>query len=238
MRPLFQTSGFRLLFCLLPLVAGIGCCGPMACGPIGGGSLCGMSSCDGPVLALGGGCNHGCSDGGCSAGSCGGCQDGCGELYVDEWINTPPSCDQCDQCGNHQGQSCQACRPILSGFASLWGYRRDPGLGGVSCPPMTCGCDSCGGSSCDSCGGCDSGCSGGCSSCGGGEIGGQPMMEGEYIVEEPYAMSGSRPIPMHPTSAPQVVEAKPAIKPYQPQRTKQIFRPKTQVAGPTVRRSH
>ncbi len=127
-----------------------------------------------------------------------------------------PSCDHCDSCGNHQGQTCQACRPILSGFASLWGYRRDPGCGGVSCPPMTCGCDSCS-SGCDSCGSCDGGCDscggGGCSSCGHGASSGETMMDGEYIVEEPYAMSGSRPVPMQPTHAAQIVEARPSIKP-------------------------
>ncbi len=113
MRPSFLTAGFRatglaLFASLMPLLAGVGCCGPMACGPIGCGSMCGMNSCDGPVLALGGGCGSG------SCGGCGSCQDGCGELYVDEWINTPPECDNCDSCGNHHGQSCQACRPILS----------------------------------------------------------------------------------------------------------------------------
>ncbi len=67
-------------------------------------------------------------------------------------------------------------------------------------------------------------------------MGGETMMDGEYIVEEPYAMSGSRPMPMQPTHAAQIVDAKPAIKPYQPQRTKQIFRPKTNVAGNTGHR--
>lgn len=243
MRPSILTAGFRttglaLVASLLPLLAGVGCCGPMACGPIGCGNLCGMNSCDGPLLGLGAGCGHG-SCNGCGNSGCSSCQDGCGELYVDEWINTPPQCDNCDNCGNHHGQTCQACRPILSGFASLWGYRRDPGCGGVSTPPMTCGCNRCS-SGCDSCGSCEGGCDscgGGCSSCGHGG-GGETMMDGEYIVEEPYAMSGSRPVPMQPTHAAQIVEAKPSIKPYQPQRTKQIFRPKTNVAGAPAPRSN
>ncbi len=91
----FQTAGFRatglaLIASLLPLLAGVGCCGPMACGPIGCGNLCGMNSCDGPLLALGGGCGHSSCGGACGNSGCSSCQNGCGELYVDEWINTPP----------------------------------------------------------------------------------------------------------------------------------------------------
>ncbi len=187
-----------------------GCCGPMACGPIG----CNTCGSSGPLMALG------------SHGACSGC-DGCGERYVDEWINHPPSCDPCDACGNHNGQSCDSCRPMFDGFKSLWGYRRDCGC--TACGSATCdgGCETsdCGSGGCDSCGGCES--------CGGtGDYASQETM-GHYVDS-----SSAIPMPQRhrPSLAPQIVEAKPAIKPYQPQRTKQIFRPKGAVAGgPNVR---
>jgi hypothetical protein len=177
-----------------------GCCGPMACGPMSCGS---------------------CSSGPVMAGSCGGCSsgcDGCGERYIDEWINHPPTCDPCDSCGNHNGQSCTSCRPMFDGFKSLWGYRRDCGCG-------QSGCDGCGTASHD--GGCDSGCESGCQSCGGGHVGMADHEMGHHYVDSSSAI----PMPHRPSPAPQIVEAKPAIKPYQPQRTKQIFRPKGAIAG-------
>ena len=173
-----------------------GCCGPMACGPM----ACG-----------------GCNSGPLMAGSCGGCDsgcDGCGERYFDEWINHPPTCDPCDSCGNHNGQSCTACRPMFNRFKSLWGYRRDCGCGQASCG----GCDA---------SGCDSGCSSGCESCGGGHMAASEHEMGHHYVDSSAAI----PVPSRPSPAPQIVEAKPAIKPYQPQRTKQIFRPKGAVAN-------
>lgn len=164
-----------------------GCCGPMACGPMGYGPCS-----SGPLMAFGGGC------------------DGCGETYIDEWINHPPSCDSCDSCGNHSGQSCGSCRPIFSGLKSLWGYRRD------------CGCDS----GCSS--GCDSSCDGGCQSCGGGQhYAGAEM--GHHYVDSSHAI----PMPHQPSHTPQIVEPRPVVKPYEPQRTKQIFRPRNSVAGET-----
>lgn len=144
---------------------------------LGGGLL--MTGCCGPMM-------------------CGSCDTGCGELYIDPWINEPAKPDPCDSCGNYNGQSCGSCRPVLSGLATLWGYRYDGGCDsgcdsfgsgfepacGIEAP---CGgCDSCSGGfepACGieaSCGGCDS-CSGGfepacgieapcggCDSCSGG----------------------------------------------------------------------
>jgi hypothetical protein len=190
---------------ILTAILSSGCCGPMACGPMACGPM-GCGGCGtGPLMAIGAGC--------------GGC-DGCGERYIDEWINHPPSCDQCDSCGNHNGQSCDQCRPIFDGLKSLWGYRRD------------CGCDS---GSCDSgcSGGCDGGsCGGGCSSCGGG----QEYM-GDEMGHDSMHSSAAIPMPHQPSPAPRIVNAKPMVQPYQPQRTKQIFRPKGSVAGSVPRSS-
>lgn len=195
------------VICLATLML-TGCVGPAACGPMG----CGSGGCgtSGP-LAL------------ASCGGCGSC-DGCGELYIDPWINEPADChDPCDQCGNHNGQSCGKCRSVFSGFASLWGYRCDapcgdcgsgscgggcaaPILGG--CGGCDTGCDSCASSCCGD-GGCDSM---GCSSCGGSSmhenpiyIGGDSLPPGSYVESDPT----------------------PA---YQPRRSKQIFTPRGSVA--------
>lgn len=195
----YRGTPARLMMvsCLVALGLATGCCGPMACGPVGCGP-CGS----GPLMAAGS-CGGGCR----------GC-DGCGERYIDEWINHPPTCDPCDACGNHNGQSCTACRPMFEGIKSLWGYRRDCG-----CESTGCGCESAG---------CDShGCGGGCESCGDGHA----SMAGEEMGHHYVDSSSAIPMPHMPSPAPQIVEAKPAIKPYQPQRTKQIFRPKGSVAG-------
>lgn len=157
-----------LSFCFLSLAlfGFTGCVGPMAHGPLGG--------CCGPEVAS----DHS---------SC----TGCGELYVDPWINEPANCvDPCDMCGNHNGQSCGKCRPMFEGIGSLWGYRcgddcgdcGDPGcavscgggfLGGDACG---CGAELCGGACGVASCGCDGGCAGscdsgcGCNSCGGGDV--------------------------------------------------------------------
>ncbi len=164
-----------------------GCVGPMSCGPCGGNGPLAMNSCNG----------------------CGACE-GCGELYIDPWINEPPCSDPCDKCGNHNGQSCGKCRSIFDGFESLWGYR------------CQSGCDECGSASCG--GGCGASCGGalggGCDSCGGGgcdscSSGQDPM----YISSDPI-----------PTT--EYVESMPS-KVYQPRRTKQIFTPRGGVATGT-----
>jgi len=97
----------------------------------------GLTGCVGP---MGAGCRDSCT--------------GCGELYIDPWINHPADCtDPCDSCGNYNGQTCGQCRSIFAGAKSLWGYR--------------CGCDPapvklsdrCFAPDCNRpCDGCDSGC--------------------------------------------------------------------------------
>jgi len=174
------------------LTLGSGCVGPMACGPMG---------CSGPIVAAHGKCGSGCGD------AC----NGCGERYYDEWINHPPSCtDPCDSCGNYHGQSCHACRPILSGFKSIWGYRCDP-------PPVGCpraGCDNLG---------CRGGCDSQCGSCGGGHhysVPHEAMMD-QMPVEVPY----NEPIDSQSSlySQPRIVRGSAGVKPFQPQRSRQIF---------------
>lgn len=183
-----------------------GCVGPRACG----------SSC-GPISLA---CN-----------GCGECE-GCGELYVDPWVNEPANCcDPCDQCGNYGGQSCGRCRTMFNGIASLWGYRcGDCGCGDTSCGGCDAGgCDSggcgCGESSCD--GGCDAscGCESGCDSC--CDSPGTMMNEGEVIYQ-----SGETHLSRAPTPA-EVIEVMPAEMPYKPSRTRKIFRTRPSLAeGP------
>jgi len=215
----YQSPSFFLSLALVTAALATGCCGPMACGGMGRNS-CGMQT-------LGSNC------GGCGGG-CDSCGEACGETYIDEWINHPPTCDPCDSCGNHNGQTCNGCRPMFQGFRSLWGYRCDRG-------PV--GCQRCESSCETSCGCGDSGCDGGCSSCGGGDGGCSSCGGGGHAAHqtmghqmELYAdTSAAMPMPLRPTHAPHIVQAKPAIKPYQPQRTKQIFRPKATVATSSAR---
>ncbi|WP_235908449.1 hypothetical protein [Roseiconus nitratireducens] len=108
----------------------------------------GTAGCVGP---MGAGCCGPAVTGSCD-GQCDSCT-GCGELYVDPWINQPADCvDPCDACGNYNGQSCGKCRSVFAGFKSLWGYRCgcDPGPVAMS--------DRC--FAPDRCQGCDSGCDG------------------------------------------------------------------------------
>ena len=141
------------------ILAGGGCVGPMACGPAG---------CDGPGLVT---LHHRNASG------------HCGEWYVDPWVNHPAAaCDPCDGCGNHHGQSCGHCRPIFSGFRSLWGYRQDP-------PPSGChlhGCDSCHESV----------------HVGGGHLHGQPLPPGTRMVPPNGPSRPSRGIPTPAPEAP------------------------------------
>ena len=150
-----------ILFLGVAMLSG-GCCGPMwHPGGCASGS-CGVGSCGT------GSCGSSCGDG---CGPCG----GCGELYIDPWINDPADCcDPCDSCGNYNGQSCGKCRGVFAGVKSLWGYKCDDG----------CGCDTgCDGGSCGY-GGCDGGACGG-DSCGCGS--GYPEMHHEYSGGEVYS---------------------------------------------------
>jgi hypothetical protein len=106
------------------------------------------AGCCGTIPGAGpGACTSGCDS---NCGQCDACT-GCGELYVDPWINHPADCvDPCDACGNFNGQSCGKCRSIFAGYKSLWGYR-------FACdPPPTKFSDRCFAPSCSNgCGGCD-----------------------------------------------------------------------------------
>ena len=210
-------------------VAMTGCVGPMGAGcraPMGGPGSC--DSCDS-------GCDSGCGDA-----SCGGCDSctGCGELYVNPWINHPADCvDPCDACGNYNGQSCGKCRSVFTGIRSLWGYRCDCGPAPIAmtdrCFAPACS-SGCGG--CDSCitepacgceGACDCnvvepgcgleptcGCEGGCNCGGGVELHSYGPTAGEYIIED----QGQVPLPPDATT-------------YKPSRTRKIFNPRTETAS-------
>lgn len=146
-----------LICCVATLALSLsaGCCGPMWT------AGCRTGTCDGGLCASPISIGHAACDGGCGAcaGGCSAC-DGCGELYIDPWINHPADCcDPCDSCGNHNGMSCGKCRPVFSGIKSLWGYR---------CVDNCGGCDDCASGPFNTCGG--GGCDGGCSECGHGEV--------------------------------------------------------------------
>lgn len=148
----------------------------------------------------------------CGPLACGpvGCRGGCGECYIDPWINDPaPCCDPCNHCGEFTGQRCTTCRPFFSGVPSLWGYRYDAGC-----------CDSCGHGGAVGMGvghgGCADGCCDGASGSisvpphGSRRIGPEEVPPGETILEDADAESQS----------------------YMPSRNRQIFRPR----GPVVSR--
>ncbi|QDV67806.1 hypothetical protein Poly24_15100 [Rosistilla carotiformis] len=167
-------------------IAGCDSCGSGGCEP-----TCGFNGGYEPACGFDGGCGDpGCGCGGpvcdpccinpcavvCglfrSIGSCifgcGGCNSGCGTLYVDEWASCPPACcDPCNSCGDYvggggcgcgggcDGGSCGPVGPACGrGLASIWGFR----YMGTSCGGGGCGCSagSCG--SYGSSGGC--GCQG------------------------------------------------------------------------------
>lgn len=134
-----------------------GCVGPMGggCCNTNGGAVCGAKFCDS--------CDSGCGDPTCVG--CDSCT-GCGELYVDPWINHPADCvDPCDSCGNFNGQSCGKCRPIFAGFKTLWGYRCgcDPGPVATTdrsfAPRCSAGCTGCDSCSVEPACGCEGACS-------------------------------------------------------------------------------
>lgn len=167
-----------ILLLLISFVLSTGCCGPLWRAGGCAGVACGVP---GGSCGVAGGCGSGgCGSGGCGDG-CGSC-DGCGELYIDPWINHPADCcDPCDSCGNHNGMSCGQCRSVFTGIKSLWGYR---------CADNCGGCESCDAGPFNTCGG--GGCDGGCSDCGGSVS--APM------GHQPYEVHGSMNAPMPPGS--------------------------------------
>lgn len=151
--------------------------------------------------------------------TCAGCDqcDGCGELYVDPWINHPAErCDPCDGCGNYNGQSCGKCRSVFGGFPTLWGYRSTP----VGCDG--CGVAGCAGTCHEGLSGCDS-CDSGCSGCQGEILNMDPM-------EVPHAGGQAMRI-VEPTPAGKVIVAQPSDSRYQPHRSRQIFRDRQNLAS-------
>lgn len=119
-------------FCSLVLAStlfGSGCCCFPCLNPCGG-------CCLPRTITWNGGCNEcgpGAPCGGCGLwpGLCSGrnCDQGCGEVYVNEWVSDPPDCcDPCDQCHGQFTGNCGPCclgpaQRILSAFH---GYRYCP----------------------------------------------------------------------------------------------------------------
>ena len=156
-----------------------------------------------------------CATGGCASDPC----NGCGDLYVDPWVNEPASCcDPCDSCGNYNGQSCGACRPMMAGFPTLWGYRCSP-----DCEPASCGinlglCGGCDSSSCD--GACDAYVDG-CADCASGDYGGGscPSCNAGVTHNDGVIYSGQ------PTVTDEIISES-SEPPYKPHRTRKIFQPR------------
>lgn len=73
------------------------------------------------------------------------CGDGCGEVYIGEWISTPPTPDPCDVCGNFTGYCNHQMyrpsqQPVRRALSLLAGVRdADTGCGGCG----QVGCDDC-----------------------------------------------------------------------------------------------
>ncbi|MEQ8790760.1 MAG: hypothetical protein RIC55_30965 [Pirellulaceae bacterium] len=100
-------------------------CGPTGCGAVGGAGAC--HSCG--EVGCGGACMSGPLQMARQMATCGA---GCGNLYINEWINDPPDrCDPCDDCGNWGPRGCKSRVWGRQGFTSLWGYRADMGGGGA-----------------------------------------------------------------------------------------------------------
>ena len=179
-----------------------GCCvGPLACGP----KACGP-------IAVGDPC-----------GGCGQC-DGCGELYIDPWINHPPDCcDPCDTCGNFNNQSCGKCRSVFAGVKTIWGYRCDDGCD--SCGEAQCGCDAA--PACEPACGCDS-CVQQEASCG-IEIDASCGTETMHMGGIPMANDRAIRIMPAPTTAQAITTTKPGLRTY-PQGTPRIFKARPDVA--------
>ncbi len=125
-----MQSSTQCFFAFLVALSGLlaGCCsvgGPVGCGSCGVSNSCG-TACPGLL--------HGELAGRVRDAITGGCCSGCGEVYYDEQINEPPTCDPCRGCGEFTGANCGACRPLFERLRDLW------------CAPCgtSCSCDSAG----------------------------------------------------------------------------------------------
>jgi hypothetical protein len=172
----------RLLFALIlaGLASAAGCCCTQTCGDPCGGPGCNTCCFSWPRPIVWNGCCNDCGPGPCESccdcpQECGIlpwfwrnriCGQGCGDVYVGEWISDPPDCcDPCDPChGCYIGpQGCCNLGPLQRLLAALHGYSY--------CPPPDCG---------PVCGLCNKGCctadhvgyelqgEAGCATCGGG----------------------------------------------------------------------
>jgi hypothetical protein len=115
-----MTSKSRFCWLLMSLLslASVGCCCTQG--------LTTCNSCDGRMCASG------------PLASLASCRSGCGEVYVDEWLNSPPCIDDCGYgncgtCGPRNG------RPLLSFARMIVGLPFNAGCGGCDG-----GCSSCG----------------------------------------------------------------------------------------------
>ncbi len=129
-----MQSSTQYSFAFLLALCGIlsGCCGvqrQVGCGSCGVTGAC-NDACPGLL--------HGELAGRIRDAITGGCCSGCGEVYYDEQINEPPTCDPCSGSGEFTGTSCGPCRPLFQRLRELW------------CTPCGTGC----GSGCESCGTC------------------------------------------------------------------------------------
>ncbi len=167
---------------LLFLSLQIGCC-----------SVCPDNSCGAPML-----------HGGLGSRLAGiHCRSGCGEVYWDEQINEPRTCDPCGYGGEFVGGgSCGTCPGAISRFRQLLGF-----------PYVPSDCSTCSMGACDSCGGYEYGGSG-CASCqSGGHYAGesyshegvtypQETVRDVHIESSRPSSTGGVPTPAPPRAAP------------------------------------
>lgn len=77
-------------------------------------------------------------------GIAGGCASGCGEIYCDEHISEPPTCDPCGMNGDYMDGTYGTCRPLFHRLHDMLGNR------------YAGDCNDCGScSTCNSCSTCD-----------------------------------------------------------------------------------
>ncbi len=138
-------AGFVSLFsgccgvqCVSPCGRGmVGSCGSSGCATACDANACGASPCGSTA------CDNACGGTNLLNGEIarrvktamiGGCCAGCGEVYYDEQINEPPTCDPCGCNGEFTGHNSGPCQPLLQRLRALMGT-----------PYVAkCGCDSCG----------------------------------------------------------------------------------------------
>ena len=121
----------------------VGCCGPMGCGP--GCNLPTCNDCDGLAVSQQN-MPYGPLDGLRQLRRNITCGSGCGEVYVGEWISTPPDC--ADPCAGDQWVGgAGKCQPFCWAPGTLLGQFQGRLMGGRFCSgaesSQPCGCDEC-----------------------------------------------------------------------------------------------